>query len=348
MGGNALKPLETRRVPASEYESLTQEVLAQLKSLFPNAVFWVPKAYHKKESFGDIDIVGHSLPEDHQDIVISKMQPKAHFKNSNVLSFEFKMVQVDLIHIQKDHAHFTYRYFCYNDLGGLLHVLSKRLGFYIGQAGLVYKCHLDEDKNQLLDTIVVSHDFDATLQFMGLSPERYAQGFETLEDIFQFVSSSRYFDPKAFLFENRNAHDRFRDQKRATYMKFLEWIEVHKPAAGKDVGKTNATYQLLRAMNHFPAFRAAIQNVVPVHEQVQTFTANVLRIIETLPLEAHPKHERIVVERRFFKYVASRFDSMVSFYSYAHVFSKQELQDLLVQYWEQYKAAGFPQVSRIK
>ena len=348
MGGNALKPFETRRVSVEEYEALTTTVLSRLKALFPSAVFWVPKAYHTKPSFGDIDIVAHSLPEGHVPTLLNELRPKAHYLNTNILSFEYDSVQVDLIHIAKAQAHFTYRYFCYNDLGGLLHVLSKRMGFYIGQAGMQYKCYMDAERNQLLDILTVTHDFDAALTFLGLSPERYAQGFETLEDIFKFVASSDYFTPDAFLFENRNAHDRFRDQKRATYMAFLEWLKQHRPPAGKEANRVGDTYQVLRASHAFPQFATALHELVPAQLATEAFMARVLTLIEGLGLPSREGLAQLVVERKFFKYVASQFDTLHAFWHHAHVFSDQELTQVLREYWAQYTLAGFPLVSRVK
>jgi hypothetical protein len=66
---------------------------------------------------------------------------------------------------------------------------------------------------------------------MGYDYWLWQQGFDTLEDIFRFVASSKYFDPDIYLLHNRNAVSRIRDAKRKTYTAFLTWCEEQKPTA---------------------------------------------------------------------------------------------------------------------
>ena len=60
---------------------------------------------------------------------------------------------------------------------------------------------------------------------MGLDPEQKYNGFDTLEQIFDWIISSKYFNPELFQFENLNQTDRKRNRKRPTFNKFLEYIK---------------------------------------------------------------------------------------------------------------------------
>jgi hypothetical protein len=71
-------------------------------------------------------------------------------------------------------------------------------------------------------------DWEQILPVLGYSWERYQQGFDTLEDIFEFVVSSPFFNKSIYALENRNHAARTRDQKRKTYMEFLKWIESYR------------------------------------------------------------------------------------------------------------------------
>lgn len=60
-----------------------------------------------------------------------------------------------------------------------------------------------------------------------MDPARFHQGFNELEDIFEFVMSSPFFHKDWFLFENRTSDQRARDKKRKNYVAALEYFELH-------------------------------------------------------------------------------------------------------------------------
>lgn len=90
-----------------------------------------------------------------------------------------------------------------------------------GQEGLFMNVY---NKRGKLGTISVSKDYPKIFKFLGLSYERYEQGFDELEDIFTFITESPYFNWKKFQMEELNKINRDRNKKRASYMSFLEWM----------------------------------------------------------------------------------------------------------------------------
>lgn len=226
MGGNALPEAGTRRFKAGEYYQVEGEVVNRLKNLFPASLILPIKAYASKESFGDADILVESdfLPTSWVDDIIKEFSPRGHFKNGNVLSFEFMDMQIDAICMQTKDFHSAYQYHNYNDLGNLLGRVAHKLGLKLGHDGLSYVWRID---SHAFRTITLLKDWKDILPVLGYSYERYAEGFDTLEDIFEFVVSSRFFNKAIYELDNRNHTSRTRDRKRKTYTEFLKWIESY-------------------------------------------------------------------------------------------------------------------------
>lgn len=229
MGGNALKKTTTRRYEAIEYFDLCDELRTHLAYLFPQCFHEVIKAYRDKESFGDMDVVIESddLPTDWQKKLINhfKLLPTEWFKNGNCFSFAYKQLQIDLIVTPSTEYQTSLNYFAYNDLGNLCGRIAHMLGLKLGHDGLAYNWRVGETYH--FRTLVVETDWNKILPVLGLDPEQYNNGFDTLEDIFEYVVSSKFFHKDIFLLHNRNHTSRTRDAKRKTYMEFLKWIESY-------------------------------------------------------------------------------------------------------------------------
>ena len=93
-----------------------------------------------------------------------------------------------------------------------------------GQEGLFMNLY---NKRGKLGSIMVSKDYPKIFKFLGLSYEKYEQGFNTLEEIFEYIAESPYFNWKRYQFSELNKINRDRNKKRASYTAFLEWIDLH-------------------------------------------------------------------------------------------------------------------------
>lgn len=228
MGGNCLKNCITRRYSADEYFILDHKVYVKLYSLFDpvGARLHTIKAYRAKESFGDLDILlgCDNLPSDWVEQIVAEFKPKEWVKNSNVLSFEYKEFQVDVITCPMKEFETSKNYFAYNDLGNLLGRLAHSMNLKLGHDGLSYNWRVEsyQFKNEIIST-----DWEEICNVLGVSYERYCQGFDELEDIFKFVVASPFFNKDIYLLHNRNNYARTRDKKRKTYTEFLKWIESY-------------------------------------------------------------------------------------------------------------------------
>lgn len=228
MGGNALKNCVTRRYGADEYFQLDHKVFMKLAPLFgeTQVSVYTIDAYRAKESFGDLDILlgCGDLPSDWVQRIVEEFKPKEWVKNGNVLSFEFKEFQIDIINTPVKEFETSKNYFAWNDLGNLLGRLAASMNLKLGHDGLSY---VWKEGTQQFKKEVISTNWETICNVLGVSYARYCEGFDELQDIFEFVVSSPFFNKEIFLLENRNNYARTRDKKRPTYTKFLTWIESY-------------------------------------------------------------------------------------------------------------------------
>ena len=247
MGGNALKHTQTRRYALQEYTELYNALSVRLNSMLgPHKQALIP-AYREKTSFGDMDIV-YDGPRLSVDDVEREFSPNEIVKNGDVISFNYDQLQIDLINTKT--FDYSLCYFSYNDLGNLIGKLARRAGLKHGHNGLFLPLRLAE--HYQVD-IPVTTDYSAALEFLDLSPERFRQGFDTLQDIFDYVAGSRYFNPDAYKLENLNNIARVRDRKRSTYREFLKYCETAKP--GSHAAKVDTVLYLPQIFDAFPDVR---------------------------------------------------------------------------------------------
>ena len=230
MGGNALKEYGTIVLSKENYDRVSIDIKSLIKRHYPDKFCDVISAYRKKDYFGDCDIlIESSINKDELlDKIRSVYGDIPYKKNGNVLSIGIPhqnfFFQVDLISEHSEHMHFSYCYFSYNDLGNLIGRIAHKLGLKFGHDGLFAVVRDGNYKNNIRLTV----DYKEAIEYLGFSYDRYMMGFDDLEDIFNFVIKSQYFNKEIYLLENRNHIARTRDKKRKTYMEFLRWINIQK------------------------------------------------------------------------------------------------------------------------
>lgn len=234
MGGNALKYYETTRLPAKEYFELVERFSIQFETDFGFRPIPI-KAYNNKESFGDADFIVPSdlLPTNWTDSLKEAfaLTDEQYVKNSNVVSIGYDNFQIDLIVTPREDVEASVFYFAYNDFGNLIGRIGHKLGIKIGHRGVSLVVRHKDKSDHILKEIYLTKDVSEALDILGLDSNRYVEGFDTLEDIFKYVASSKYFDPEIYSLEHRSATSRVRDKKRTTYSSFLKWVAETKPKA---------------------------------------------------------------------------------------------------------------------
>ena len=286
MGGNALKNTETRRYQRDEYFLLEAEVLDKLRKDFPGRRIEAIRAYREKDSFGDMDVLfeNDNIHEDlcnYRDLrryVVERFKSSEAVQNGGVVSFEFKQFQIDLIGTNSKNFETSANYFAWNDLGNLMGRVAHKLGFKYGHEGLSMTYR---DGDYQYAEVNLSKDPRAIVEFLGYDYDRFAKGFDTVEEIFNFTASTEFFNKEIYLLENRNHTSRTRDRKRKTYSQFLTWIETAELQYSypwselKEQGGRMYKQQFMeRAFKFFPAFKAEHDKIQAGFELWKSSKAN--------------------------------------------------------------------------
>lgn len=222
MGGNALTQIKTVRKNATEYKTLTNDILISLQP-YCDFLDLIP-SYSDKNDFGDADflVVFKNDIKDVKQLLNTLFTPTQIVKNDTCYSFDYKLFQIDIICSTKELYKASFAYYSYNDLGNLIGRIAYNHNLKYGHKGLYLR--LDgHEKSEIL----ISRDTAKSLQFLGFDPDTFFNGFKTKENVFTYVINSNYFDKNYFSLENLNHINRTRNRKRKTYMEFLEYIKKH-------------------------------------------------------------------------------------------------------------------------
>lgn len=231
MGGNAFNHVgyESKRMTKQEFETAEFEVHKILHDLGIEA-YSIPYV-REKESFGDIDIVVvKEYDRSVKEIICENASlfqienDNQVFRNGDVISVLYQgKFQVDFIFTTQDIKFYHREYLSHNDLGNLIGRIIKESGFQHGHNGLFY---VYREGNHYKELIELTTDYSKALEILGLDVEKFYDGFDTFTEMFEYVTSSKYFKKSRFALENLNNRNRVRDKKRKVYNEFLKYIET--------------------------------------------------------------------------------------------------------------------------
>ncbi len=224
MGGNAFENAE--RMTAAEYWIICLDITDNIFASLDDYYCDIPMSVREKESHGDIDILieGDGVEALRKEIeaVYNVVGVISNPSGYNLLvEIGGKKVQVDLNKVKWGEFEFAYNYFSWNDLGNLIGRIAHRQGLKFGHNGLWY---VYRNGDRVLGEILLSKDYLKALDYLGFDVATYNNGFNTFEQMFEWVKNSKYFEPCAFPLEHRNHQARMRDAKRKTYQAFLRYI----------------------------------------------------------------------------------------------------------------------------
>ncbi len=259
MGGNALSSTSVR-LTNKNYERVAVNCVGILQALYPQSRMKAIESYRSKSDHGDLDILITSegfdpfkaaVPLEAVEVVRNgPVTSMGVLVRPEVAQLDGNVFQVDLITIPAVAFDYAFAYFSFNDLGNLIGRTAHAAGLTHRHDGLWYYFR---DEDHKFREILLTRDYSAALTFLGYDAERFTAGFDTLEDIFLYVTGSAYFNRSIFLLENRNATARVRDRKRKTYTKFLQYCEVHPELPAFQYPENKLDWMPLIAA-HFPHF----------------------------------------------------------------------------------------------
>jgi hypothetical protein len=263
MGGNVFPGLN-RRYAKDEYLALIEELKPKFDILF--RVWNVTPTFASKDSFGDMDVVGvprfpfstevlasvfslHYSPP----VKLSKYFAESSTpikNNGGTWSLIYKDFQLDLVTCPDHEYEFTKNYMGVGDRGNFVGKLAHMLGLKFGHDGMWLVVRTD-DNHQLGEILMTLDPLEAEA-FLDVKP--LMDDPQTLEDIFENIAASKYFNPEVFLLENNNNVARVRDRKRPSYNALLEWCKKLPPKEYFPRAKDKSVY-LDRIFLAFPESR---------------------------------------------------------------------------------------------
>jgi hypothetical protein len=274
MGGNALKNFGSRRVESNRARAIGAIVCEALDDMLAQDGFSLQshliRAYRTKVDYGDLDIllpqefvdqVGHeALVKRLQDVLGGNMPFTEDYPNAPVFHTAIALedggcLQVDLMPIPSENYEFAQSYYAWNDLSKTFTILARQMnGLRLGNDGLARSI---KHNGRVLGSVVFTQNFDDALEFLGYDVARYHQGFDTLNDMFEFAASNPRFNTSMYQLENRNNRGRSQDKKRVTYMAFLDWMKNRKLTEYD--WSEDKTDWFEKALAHFPGAREQYQ-----------------------------------------------------------------------------------------
>lgn len=229
MGGKALKNVITRRYNPEEYNIIIDKVLTGLDMIIPDErKSSIPHLKFKK-SFGDLDLLV-TKPIEYKkalDAIIDYFEPKEYLENGSVFSFDFEEFQVDLIFTTHDLFDMAKVYYSNNDAGMLIGRMAHQLGLKYGSEGLKLHVYSDDNSNRL-GVITLSKNPWEIFDVLDLDFKRYKEGFNDHYELYNYLTTSKYFYYYTFDDGLIRSEDRRRDNKRASIHIFKEWLEENK------------------------------------------------------------------------------------------------------------------------
>ena len=237
MGGKAFghppHALSTPRIPHAVYLPLRDKYTSLLATFYENAKS--PIEVPEKISHGDIDILvsGPHLATTVQS-VSQALNAKALISTPGSPSTSFACpfpdlpddyVQVD-VHVCPAST-FDWEFFTasHGDLWNLLGTSLRGFGLTTNNTGLNLRIaeieHLDRKKSMLF----LTSDPTSVLEFLCLDMKRYWRQFETVDDLYEYVVSMRFFKKETYVRDGLKSNDRKRMGKRPLFQRFVdEWL----------------------------------------------------------------------------------------------------------------------------
>ena len=232
-------PLKTPRFPPEIYNKLRDKYIEELKNYYEivEALTEVPG----KADFGDIDLIaeGPKFPFT-SDQLAAQLRAARHTVNGRLASFAVARPDAEGLYVQLDvdvcpNGFIQWEKFhkSYGDLWQILGTIIRDVGLTASDTGLHVRIpELENVKGWKGARMILTKDPIETMRFFGLDAEKYYAGFMSVEDIYRWCASCRFYSTVRFRDRKVTADDRRRTNTRKMYRDFVEeWVPFH-PDAG--------------------------------------------------------------------------------------------------------------------
>ena len=238
MGGKAFtsgpSPLSTPRLPKELYLHLRDHYHHLLRDLYRRVAS--PIEAPEKSSYGDIDIlVAEPLKElPTREALSAHLQAVRSFVNhsSHTTSFAVpypecadRYVQIDVQLCLEDTFEWHMFHHSHGDLWNLLGTTIRPFGLTANDKGMHLRIREIEPLDKKKSLLFLTKEPQDVVRFLGLDLAQYEAAFDSIEALYQFVTSCRFFNPTNYPKNGLKANDKKRMAQRGVYRKFVEdWI----------------------------------------------------------------------------------------------------------------------------
>ncbi|KAL8943704.1 MAG: hypothetical protein Q9216_000903 [Gyalolechia sp. 2 TL-2023] len=216
-------------MPPSVYHSLLNHFLTLLVSFFERVA--APVESPEKTSFGDIDIIVSEpkiLPF-HSEQIATVLNAERSISLKPIYSFavpypdlEGCFVQLDIQLCKAKDFEWEVFHKSHGDLWNLLGSSIRPFGLTANDTGLHLRVSEIEASDRKKALIFLTADPDAVLDFLHLDRKWYWRTFGTVDDMFVYACSTRFFRAAAYAKDGLKANDRKRMTQRDLYRRFVD------------------------------------------------------------------------------------------------------------------------------
>lgn len=187
----------TKRLVRSQFEEYKKEVFSILEK--NNIEYFSPRYYDNKETFGDLDIIVKKPFGRNEIFEIFNFNKSQFNNNGSVNSICYKGFQIDFITASSDKFEITKFYYTWAEFSILVGILFKKFDITFGMDGLSYKYEVNiNGVYKKIGDVYLSNNPQEIIEFLGLDYSVFVNGFKTSNELYAYVSSSKYFNPAYF------------------------------------------------------------------------------------------------------------------------------------------------------
>ena len=240
MGGKAFShgsnQLSTPRMPTAVYTSLRDQYLARLATLYEQVTS--PIEAPEKDTYGDIDFL---VAAPKSDLSIKALEELLNARASIsiskcVRSFAVPYpgsftdyVQVDLHRCQPETFHWELFQNSHGDMWNLIGTSIRPFGLTANNTGFYLRIGKIENVDRRKSMLFLTSDPSRVLAFLGLDESQYWKPFKTLDALYTYVTTSRFFLPEQYERDILKSSDRKRSAQRVIFRTFMdEWLPARR------------------------------------------------------------------------------------------------------------------------
>lgn len=237
MGGKAIDRVQVGRMGLDVYNQVKQHITNTFAADALNVTIDFAFDRPGKETFGDLDVLYKLNPGSSFvmiDYIREKFSPVQIVTNGDVISWSYEsssnpglFYQIDMI--KCGNLNMAKFYFSYGDLGNIVGRMTKFWGLKFGHDGLwvivdtnLIKTYAKLDLNPQTQ-LLLSTNPQEICKYLDLDWDQWVSGFVDLNQIFQWVKSSKFYSPQIYSYSNYS--HRQKQETRPMYSDFIKSID---------------------------------------------------------------------------------------------------------------------------